>query len=218
MKKSTLTLPKKAPGQPQPLPVRVAKPAAAIAAPAQKVYEPNQIMLDLETLDTAPTAIVLSIGLCRFDPAAEGDGIKDQHYVVLSVGDQEENERTVSESTMAWWEEQSDAAKVVLAQAAEAEHDVHEKLLRVAEWMGTNPVLWGNGSDFDNVILASLFNTYEFSRLPWSFRRNRCFRTLCAMAWQRSIPFQTAREGTHHNALDDAVYQANIAVKILRAL
>lgn len=187
-------------------------------------YEANQIMLDLETLATEPTAIVVAVGLVRFDPADLQDPIKDTHYAVLSVGDQEENERTVSEATINWWAEQSDEAKLVLTAAASAEHNVHEQLLRIAEWMGKNAVVWGNGSDFDNVILSSLFQTYEL-RQPWPFRNNRCFRTLCALGTRRMTPAKMKtlgmpyeRQGVHHNALDDAVYQAQIATRMMRVL
>lgn len=186
-------------------------------------YEANQIMVDLETLDTKPSAIVLSIGLCRFDPAA-ADPIRDKHYVVLSVGDQEENERTVSDGTLNWWSERSDEAKSVLLLAAAADHEVHEQLMGIADWMGKDTVLWGNGSDFDNVILADLYRTYEFKQ-PWSFRANRCYRTLCALgerrmtnAWRKKLGPEPEREGVHHNALDDAVYQARIAARYMRVL
>jgi len=187
-------------------------------------YQPNQVMVDLETLDTAPTAIVLSIGLCRFDPNDRNDPIREQHYVVLSYDDQFENLRTISDSTVSWWESQGDEAKAVIAQAQNAEEEVHLQLVVIADWLGDDAILWGNGAAFDNAILADLYRTYEFKQ-PWSFKNDRCYRTLAMLgqrrttpAWMKKLGPEPAREGTYHNALDDAVYQARMASRYMRVL
>jgi exodeoxyribonuclease VIII len=79
--------------------------------------------------------------------------------------------------------------------------------------------MWGNGADFDNVILGASYGAIG-QRPPWKYSNNRCFRTL-----KNLIPVDAANElwekhakGTHHNALDDAVRQAHIAVDIFKML
>ena len=59
-------------------------------------------MIDLETLDVLPTAVVLTIGGVKFDP----NHIKDttQHfYYRFNVDEQLAKGRTTSKSTLDWW-------------------------------------------------------------------------------------------------------------------
>lgn len=51
-------------------------------------------------------------------------------------------------------------------------------------------------------------------RAGWEFWNNRCFRTLKGMAPH----IKTERQGTYHNALDDAKTQALHAIKVLQHL
>ena len=60
--------------------------------------------------------------------------------------------------------------------------------------------VWAKGPDFDCVILASLFPA-----IKWPFWKHRDVRTVLDVAGIRDRKF----EGTAHNALDDAVNQAN---------
>ena len=65
--------------------------------------------------------------------------------------------------------------------------------------------LWGNGADFDNTILGSLYDAFGL-RKPWSYSRNRCYRTMKNIGIGPRKP--QVREGIYHNALDDAITQA----------
>jgi exodeoxyribonuclease VIII len=71
--------------------------------------------------------------------------------------------------------------------------------------------VWGNGSDFDNAILSCCYGATG-REVPWDFWHNRCYRTLKAL---RPGP-KLVREGTYHNALDDAKSQALHAIELLR--
>lgn len=169
----------------------------------------KQIMLDLETLDTSPSALVVSIGAVAFDPMNPVLG--DEFYLELSdlriqqvVGN-----RTISADTVSWWMQQDAMAKQVFAPCA-PDHPVRARTVDALEKFalfigdngGSEALIWGNGADFDNIILGSLYESFGFKK-PWSYSRNRCFRTLKSLA-----PFvKVAREGTHHNALDDAITQ-----------
>lgn len=185
----------------------------------------NNIMLDIETLDTAGTALVLSIGMARFDRER---GVTDKADIVLSYEDQIESGRTIDESTLAWWAKQSEEARKVIKLCEDCETSTHETLLLLGDWIGKDAIMWGNGSDFDNAIVASLYNSFNLE-LPWKFFNNRCYRTLKAIgeqvydtkkarttlshgqfiaAWGRP----PVRQGVQHNALDDAVYQAECAI------
>jgi inhibitor of KinA sporulation pathway (predicted exonuclease) len=74
--------------------------------------------------------------------------------------------------------------------------------------------LWGNGSDFDNVLLAQAYAAAKMD-YPIRYYNNRCFRTLKNLGLAVQEP---QREGTFHNALDDAKHQAKWAGLILAEL
>jgi hypothetical protein len=84
-------------------------------------------------------------------------------------------------------------------------------LLDFQKWYPHEADLWGNGAVFDNVILSNAYAACAIDK-PWKFWNDKCYRTLKGLYPQ----IELERTGTHHNALDDAVSQANHAVKILQ--
>lgn len=172
----------------------------------------NNVMCDLETYDTAPSAIILSIGAVRFDT----NNCYQRIYLVCCAPnhllDQTAHGRTTSKSTLEWWEKQSSEARAVLTDPNAISPE--EALARFRAFLGFNAKLWGNGSDFDNVLLGSMYHSYG-QHIPWKYSSNRCFRTLRNLVPNIPVP---VREGTYHNALDDAVYQALWAQLALQRL
>jgi exodeoxyribonuclease VIII len=73
--------------------------------------------------------------------------------------------------------------------------------------------LWGNGANFDNVILVNAYRRTGI-KAPWQFYNDRCYRTIKSM-FKR---IEMERSGTHHNALDDAKSQADHLVRILTTI
>jgi hypothetical protein len=174
----------------------------------------KRIMLDLETLDTGPHSVIISIGAVEFDAGVVTDY---KFYTAVQHEHQEARwSRTTGEKAKQWWSQQSEAARFVLVDPAALPLD--RALLAFSMWMnGVASEMWGNGSDFDNVILG---NAYEACRLarPWSYSANRCYRTLKNLGIVLGPGEGTVREGTHHNALDDALYQAHYAAAWLKRL
>lgn len=76
-----------------------------------------------------------------------------------------------------------------------------------------NPLVWGCGSDFDNVILASAYRRCGID-LPWMWWDNRCYRTMKNQF--KNCVAEPVRRGIKHNALDDAIHQASHLTLILR--
>ncbi len=70
-------------------------------------------MIDLETLATSPDASVLSIGAVKFDPF--GDELNDQQmdsfYVRVDLDSCDRLGLVTSDSTIAWWAQQSQEAQ-----------------------------------------------------------------------------------------------------------
>lgn len=172
----------------------------------------KHIMLDLETLDTVSSAVVLSIGAVVFDP--ETDALGDKFYVEMTedTGTQQALGRTISGDTVRWWMHQDELAKRVFSVPAPGgveRVNTPEALSRFSHFVAANGdrdvEVWGNGADFDNIILGSLYDKFGL-RKPWSYSRNRCYRTMKNLGIGPRKP--QARVGVYHNALDDAVTQA----------
>lgn len=164
----------------------------------------NDIMLDLETLGTNSNAPIVSIGAVWFDLERLGTSF----YVVLDLEEQVNYlRRKIDPKTIQWWMTQSEEARKVFAVETE---DVYEGLEKFEQFVGTsNPNIWGNGSDFDNILLGNLYDSLGYKK-PWSYSKNRCYRTLKNLGIMTREPFPEF-EGTQHDALADAKHQARCA-------
>jgi len=170
----------------------------------------KNIMVDLETLGTKPGSIVLSIGAVYFGL----DGLGKDFYSVISVEDSEACGLTSDQSTVDWWTKQSEEARDVLTKARSYEAPKLRSVLEsFSAFVRPHSRIWGNGSDFDNVLLASLYEAASIG-CPWEFYDNRCFRTLKGLL----IKEDTQEKRNDHNALSDAINQAEKAVRILNRI
>lgn len=156
----------------------------------------NNVMIDLETMDTAPTAAIVSIGAVQFNNL----GIVKEFYKVIDLESCVRAGLTMSASTVNWWLRQPNKTDTFDENKSELLSSV---LNSFNGWMPDNSRVWGNGSDFDNAILSNAYNTSVIVR-PWRYYNNACYRTLKNLAPDVKI----ARVGSHHNALDDARSQA----------
>ena len=164
----------------------------------------EDVMLDLETLDTSPNAVVISLGAVFFNENKLGSTF----YRVLDVDEQSARGRIVNPQTMEWWAKQSPAARKVFDATGEP---VLLVLQDFAEFLGDrNLKIWGNGADFDNILVGSLYDMWGVKR-PWSYGNNRCYRTLKNIVNRAPGDKLPDRLNVHHNALDDAVHQAECA-------
>ena len=174
----------------------------------------QDVMVDLETLGRRPGCAVLSIGAVAFDPKACKLG--EEFYVVVSIESCRGAGLHVDPETLTWWEGQSDEAREVIKLAGHVNTEtLSAALMMLAEYLakfGNNVRVWGNGSDFDNAILAVCYGQLGLE-LPWEFWNNRCYRTLKSL---RPGVRMVKREGVRHNALDDARSQALHAIELLR--
>lgn len=173
----------------------------------------KHVMLDLETLGTNGDAVVLSIGAVEMTR----EGLSHKFHRVLDIDEQlRQHGRSVNGSTILWWGDQDREAWRAATQGSVS---VGAALRGFADFMTLvggeyserTTCVWGNGSDFDNAILGSLYEAAGIKR-PWGYSKNRCYRTLKSLH-PNAPPIE--RAGTHHNALDDAVYQANHWYKLM---
>lgn len=162
----------------------------------------SHVMVDIETLGTKPGSVILSIGACRFDE----DGVGGRFYRAIDVFDSLMHGLKVDEATVGFWRLQSPEARGVLKPA----HYLLDVLADFADFYKARaideppPCLWAKGPDFDLVMLEAAYAAAG-QKKPWSYRAARDVRTVLALGRYPSVPV----EGTKHNALDDAVNQAN---------
>lgn len=173
----------------------------------------NAVMLDLETMGNTSGAAIVAIGAVRFDRRAGAMG--ESFYRSVDLESSVAGGGVIDPSTVLWWLKQSDPARAEITSSSTIPMTL--ALDAFAQWLeaGDNvDEVWGNGADFDNVILTSAYLKHG-KVVPWSFWENRCYRTLKNMRPDVKAP---KREGVHHNALDDARYQAAHLLKILERL
>ena len=164
------------------------------------------IMLDLETMGTNNNAAMVATGLVKFDL----DGIKDTLYTVVDLESSIDLGGEIDASTILWWMKQSPNAREEIASKG---MNLYDALYLLDGFIDMHDNMWGNGSDFDNVILINAFKHCDID-LPWRHTNNRCYRTMKAMA----PTIKMNRVGIQHNALDDAKSQALHLIDICKHL
>lgn len=173
----------------------------------------ENVMVDLETLGQGPGCVVLSIGAVMFDET----GLGEEFYMVVNQESCEDEGLKADQSTLDWWSKQSPEARVVLDEAKTGGvpliHALQEFGAYLEQYNMRAVKIWGNGASFDNTILVACYKAVGIET-PWKFWNDRCYRTFKALF--PSVKLE--RQGTYHNALDDAKTQALHAVMLLEAL
>lgn len=177
------------------------------------------VMIDIETLGNDHSTTVVSCGVVCFNKT----GIISEKLFVLDFIEQLKLGRTVTGSTLQWWFAQEEGARAVFKDnpkkpklsiedflnALDAFLD--ESLKEVGEKRDELKP-WGNGANFDITIIEDFYRRHhakhEFA-IPWKFWNVWCFRTFNHLTKARD---KFKREGIHHDALDDARYQANVVL------
>lgn len=178
----------------------------------------QNIMVDLEAFDSRRTAVIVSIGAVYFDIPTQTMG--EEFYVEISktgIQKQMDAGRTWSLDTFLWWMAQSDGARNVFLKNENEKSDIVNALCMFSEFCqksGGRPKVWGNGVDYDNVVLRDTYETFNIG-CPWRYSDNRCYRSFKNLFGNKA---KLIREGSHHNALDDSITQAKHLMKMLKGI
>jgi exodeoxyribonuclease VIII len=189
----------------------------------------KHIQLDLETLGVNPGCIVLSIGVVVFDfentPGGEEQG---EFHCHLGMYEQQKVGLTFDPNTLKFWLDADDEARKAIVKGQKEElTTVYIALAQLNEFLENvcgqdledvdhlDLKVWGNGANFDAPILREVYRRFGIT-CPWGWWNERCHRTIknfykdalgqTAHGW----PSEPEREGTLHNALEDARHQANV--------
>jgi hypothetical protein len=165
------------------------------------------LCFDLETLGTDPDAVVLSIGAVLFD---YDRGVTGRFYMVLDRTWQMQH-RSVTADTLDWWMEQSQEARDAIWKAKQVFEPAYA--LQALQHFVPADVrfAWCRGLNFDDPIMAHLYKQLGHEK-PWKFFQGRDSRTVLDDVGGAPLP---TRSGIHHQALDDAEYEAQRLIAVL---
>ena len=159
------------------------------------------VMLDIETLATTPDAVVMSVGVVKFDPHTGTPYNKTLWRP--DIDEQTERDRHVSESTLEWWAKQPDHIQED-AFSDEGRIPVIEFMKELNRYCVGMEKIWCQGPQFDMLILENLYIQWGH-HFGWQFWQVMDCRTLFQLMPQDP---RKAIQQDLHSADADAYYQA----------
>lgn len=172
-------------------------------------------MVDIESMSLRPNAAIVSIGAVGFNFVTLDIGPK--FYINISLESCQDAGLYIDADTVLWWMKQSDDARKALLRNPQ---DLTLGLTEFAMWLRDNCTpsnsvrMWANSPAFDLVIVGNAYHVTGQER-PWNFRNECDYRTVRTLYPNVESDVGT---GTHHNALDDALWQTEHLLKIRRTL
>lgn len=169
----------------------------------------NHCMLDLETFGTKPGSVLRSIGAVAFNLKGE---IGSEFYRNIDKASCVKVGLTTDPATEKWWSQQSPEAQASLQ---EDPRPLDEVVDAFHGWWRANKLtkVWAQGANFD----PPMWEAAAVARgtvAPWKFYNVRDTRTAYDIG--QFDPFPLKREGTYHNALDDAKHQVRCVAMSVR--
>jgi len=171
----------------------------------------TDLMLDIETLGTAPGCVILSVAAVPF---YKSDGkIAESHFHMnVDIESCLDAGLKIDPNTLHWWIQKSSLF-------LELQKDTYElkgvllSLDRFIKYHCKDDVrVWGKGPSFDSAILRDAYDRFKLS-LPWKYSKERCVRTdLCGYEelLKKYLPF----DGPEHHPVKDAMHQIKSMTKI----
>ena len=169
-------------------------------------------MIDLETLDVSPRAVVLSIGAIVFD--FKRMQTLRTYEATLQLEDQMATGRTVKTSTVHWWLEQSSEARLAITSPdALARKSISYDLMlkELKSFLPSDGFVTAKPAMFDLAILSDMHGGDLFRH-----RRGFDMHTLCCVVDpNREL---CPKNALAHSALADARWQLEWLVNIVKKM
>lgn len=174
---------------------------------ALRTIHRKHIMIDIETLATIPASMILSIGAVCFIPSQTG--LSETFYVEC---DPKSQNRLIGVETLQWWTKQSIPMPVHgTVSLRDSLLKLHDFIHLCKENKEDKIEVWANGTDFDISILNDAYHDFDLT-FPWKYGDVRDYRTMSKMFPHIVRPPAAPNK---HNALSDAIWQANHLSAIL---
>ncbi|WP_066923031.1 3'-5' exonuclease [Methylobacterium sp. CCH5-D2] len=166
----------------------------------------THVMLDLETLGTAPGSVILTIGAVAFDPLA-GEVTSSFSRAIRPASAVAYGLR-IDPDTVAWWTRQGAAAREAAFPEQADELPIALQTFRfwLEQWAPHHRRIWGHGATFDPVLLAEAYRACKLDT-PWGHRDARDTRTLFDLAGIGKLDAYRREGDVEHDALADARVQ-----------
>lgn len=175
-------------------------------------------MVDLETLGTSPSALILSIGVVWADLDAPTFEPLNKLYWLIEP--EVQPGRSIDFKTVQFWVDEARKGDADLSPILENEHGKRQRLSNCLLILNDHFILhktdtiWSRGSDFDLTLLKDAYERNFSASTPWNFRQVMCHRTITR--WSEifnhlhSEVLAKRKKTNNHNALEDAMYQLEL--------
>jgi hypothetical protein len=169
----------------------------------------KRIMVDLETFGNATNSPIVQIGAVEFD--LDGN-ILTKLKILVDGEDAVRNGAVLGASAVYWWLQQSEGARnSVCAEGKEPELGA---LNALNEFMADANEIWSHAT-FDFVIIMEALRRRGI-KPKFGYRAAMDIRTLVTLG--PKCTNTQKREGVHHDALDDAIYQVGYCAPMIKAI
>jgi len=172
----------------------------------------NQLMIDIECAGTKHDAAIMAIGGAFFD--LHRYEIGPTFVVPVHVATSVAVGMRIYPDAFIWWLRQGEEARRAVSYNLVGIHDALDQFSAFCEEHSRCRDLrtWGNSSRFDLGITSFAYDCVG-KELPWGFGKETCFRSIRNM--NSHVEYDpAARISTHHNALDDAIFQVEHLFRI----
>lgn len=172
-------------------------------------------MIDIESLNTTPDCVILTIGAVLFDP--RGQGIIDKIEIRPTIEDQTEiYNRSINDATVDWWGKQSPEA-IEEAMGDQGRVSFSEAMHQLYKFCLNQGKPWSHGAPFDVVVIEHAWR--QLGQIsPWPYYNVRDTRTLFDIT---GVSLKDGGHVTSHKAVEDAERQAIVVqqayMKLMKA-
>ncbi|MBL4832617.1 MAG: 3'-5' exoribonuclease [Pseudomonas sp.] len=190
---------------------------------------PLMAVVDIETFDTAITAVIASIG-CVVVNVFTGEVISEFYERCEMLHQPTTQGRTKSQSTVDWWDEQAEVSLLAYQEIYDKalERDsLYNVLPRFNDFLqksfdGERVQLMGNGPEFDNATLEHAMRQFDI-KPAWDHGANQSLRTAVWMGRMLAgvdpkYTLELSDGEVKHHALHDACHEAQYLCAIFQAL
>ena len=164
--------------------------------------EMKDVMVDIETLDTAPGAAILQIGAVRFD-SKTGAYVEETFLMNASLDSNLDAGLTVNGDTFAWWMKQSDAARASLF--SPEPWNLRDVLEGFNGFLRKDDRVWCHGS-FDLPCICSAMRRVRV-KPAWSYKLTRDLRTFFDDHGYDPYSMKADESLVKHTAVGDCLWQ-----------
>lgn len=161
----------------------------------------HHVMIDLETMGNTTLSAVIQIGACYFDINTGEIGTTLKLNVCLDS--ELKSGFSASADTIKWWMKQSSETQEFFTENKGIKSE--NAFMTFRRYLDHAKYIWSHAT-FDFVIVQYHFETHGIN--PLHFRSARDIRTIFHLANFKHRNSGIKREGLHHNALSDAIYQS----------